>query len=124
MPRRHGRPSVVSNDALLTGPAHKRRFITLPEAALLLEVSLQTAHRWAATGYLPTVRTGQRGIRAGLAERAVVNKLARERRRSIDWLNYQQPADHVVAALAKCSTMAEGENLDTEPALFDTDRPP
>lgn len=118
MPRRHGRPGFVADDAHLTGPASKRRFVTLPEAAVMLDVSLPTVHRWSATGYLPIVRAGQRGIRAGLAERAVVVKLARERRRAIDWLNWTEPPAAIVAALAKCSTLAPGETLDTDPALF------
>lgn len=122
MPRRHGKPAFVANDHLLDGPASKRRFVSLPEAADLLDVSLQTVHRWAGTGYLPIVRAGQRGIRAGLAERAVVAKLARERRRAIAWLNWAEPPATVRDALAKCSTLAEGESLDAEPSLFD--RPP
>jgi len=89
----------------------------------MLDVSLQTVHRWSATGYLPIVRAGKRGIRAGLAERAVVVKLARERRRAIDWLNWTEPPAAIVAALAKCSTLAPGETLDTDPALFDNADP-
>lgn len=123
MPRRHGRPGFVADDAHLTGPASKRRFVSLPEAAVMLDVSLQTVHRWSATGYLPIVRAGQRGIRAGLAERAVVVKLARERRRALDWLNWTEPPAAIVAALAKCSTMAPGETLDTDPALFNNADP-
>lgn len=123
MPRRHGRPGFVADDAHLTGPASKRRFVSLPEAAVMLDVSLQTVHRWSATGYLPIVRAGQRGIRVGLAERAVVVKLARERRRSIDWLNWTEPPAAIVAALAKCSTLQPGETLDTDPPLFDNTDP-
>lgn len=122
MPRRHGKPEYLARDLHTAGPASKRRFITIPEAALMLDVSAATAHRWATTGYLPTVRTGQRGVIASLCERVVVVRLARERRRSIDWLNWTEPPAAITAALGKCSTMQPGENLHTDPTLFEATR--